>query len=115
MFIANPTEPPTGIFAYVLKRARLGMLTEGPTHAELAVAAEHWTYSQQLLAAGVMIFAGRTMSPTDDSFALCVIRASSEPEARAFMDGDPAVMAGMFTARLFPFQPMLVADWPPAS
>jgi len=113
MFIANPNEIPTGIFAYTLRPTRLSMLTEGPTQAELEVAAEHWTYSQQLLAQDIIIFAGRTLSPTEDTFAICVIRSGSEAEARAIMEGDPAVQAGMFISRLFPYQPMLLADWPP--
>jgi len=115
MFIANPTEVPTGIWAYTLRPTRLAMLTEGPTQAELATAAEHWTYSQQLLAQEIMIFSGRTLSPGEDTFAICVIRSGSEQEARAIMDGDPAVEAGMFMGKLFPYQPMLMADWPPAS
>jgi uncharacterized protein YciI len=112
MFVANPTEVPSGIFAYTLRPTRLAMLSDGPTHAELAIAAEHWTYSQQLLVQDIMIFAGRTLSVTEDSFAICVIRSRSEAEARAIMDGDPAIQAGMFIGRLFPYQPMLIADWP---
>jgi uncharacterized protein YciI len=115
MFIANPTEIPTGIFAYTLRPTRLAMLSEGPTHAELAIAAEHWTYSQQLLAEDIMIFAGRTLGASDDAFAICVIRSATEQEARAIMEGDPVIQAGMFIGKLFPYQPMLIADWPPAS
>ena len=115
MFIANPTDVPSGIFAYTLRPTRLAMLSEGPTQAELEVAAEHWTYSQQLLAQDIILFAGRTLTPTEDSFAICVIRSRSEAEARAIMEGDPAVRAGMFIGKLFPYQPMLIADWPPAA
>jgi len=28
------------------------------------------------------------------------------------MDADPAVAGGVFRARLFPFQPMLMGEWP---
>lgn len=115
MFVANPTDVPAGIFAYTLHPTRLAMLTEGPTHAELVVAAEHWTYSQQLLVNDVMIFAGRTLSRSADTFAICVIRSTTEQEARAIMEGDPAVQAGMFIGKLYPYQPMLIADWPPAA
>jgi uncharacterized protein YciI len=89
------------------------MLTDGPTDGERSSAAQHWTYSQELLAKGVIVFAGRTIERTDDgSFAIVVIRAASESDARALMDADPAVRSGVFRARLFPFQPMLMGEWP---
>ena len=88
------------------------MLTGGSTDAEKALAAQHWAYSQDLLAKGIVIFGGRTLITTEDSFASVVIRASSEEEAQAIMAGDPAVQGGLFRARLFPYQPMLMGDWP---
>ena len=113
MHIADPRQVPSTVFMYALYPTRLAMLTEGPTEAERAAAAEHWTYSQKLLEDGVIIFGGRTLERTSDgSFAVCVIRAESEQEARRVMDTDPAVKAGVFRARLFPFQPMLMGDWP---
>ena len=112
MFIANPAEVPADVFMYTLQATRLAMLTDGATDAEKALAAAHWTYSQDLLKRGVVLFAGRTVDRTEASFASCVIRAASEEEARAFMENDPAVKGGVFRARLFRFQPMLVGDWP---
>lgn len=46
------------------------------------------------------------------SFAQVVIRAASAEEARAIMEGDPAVAGGVFRSELFPFQPMLMGEWP---
>ena len=113
MHIADPRLVPSTVFMYALYPTRLAMLTEGPTEAERAAAAEHWTCSQKLLEDGVIIFGGRTLERTSDgSFAVCVISAESEQEARRVMDNDPAVKAGVFRARLFPFQPMLMGDWP---
>jgi uncharacterized protein YciI len=65
-----------------------------------------------LLARKIVIFAGRTILVNEDSFALVVIQTNSEEEARAIMEGDPAVRGGMFRARLFPYQPMLIGTWP---
>jgi uncharacterized protein YciI len=56
------------------------------------------------------IFAGRTMTTTPDSYASCVIRAKSEDEARAVMNSDPAVKGGLFRAKLYPYQLMLIAS-----
>jgi len=112
MYVANPMTPPTDVYMYTLHPTRVAMLSEGATEAEKALAAQHWIYSQELLAKGVILFAGRTLDRTAESFAICVIRAGSEDEARAVMEGDPAVKGGMFRARLFPYQPMLVGEWP---
>jgi uncharacterized protein YciI len=113
MHIADPRQVPSGVFLYTLHPARLAMLTDGPTADEQALAAQHWMYSQDLLASGVLVFAGRTLSGDVDTFAVVVIRAPSVEAARAVMARDPAVAGGMFTARLFPFQPMLLGTWPP--
>src|SRR2546423_3720927 len=113
MHIADPRQVPSTVFMYALYPTRLAMLTEGATEGERAAAAEHWVYSQRLLEGGVIIFAGSTLERTSDgSFAVVVIRADSEQEAREMMNGDPSVKAGVFRARLFPFQPMLMGDWP---
>jgi uncharacterized protein YciI len=97
---------------YTLQVNRLGILTEGPTSEEQAIAGAHWAYSTELLAKGVILFGGRTMIPSAESFALVVVRAESEAEARACMENDPAVKAGMFRGKLWPFQPMLMGEWP---
>jgi uncharacterized protein YciI len=79
---------------------------------EKALAAQHWTYSQDLLTKKIVIFAGRTLVMNEDSFAIVVIQTNSEKEARAIMEGDPAVKGGLFRARLLPYQPMLIGAWP---
>ena len=112
MYTANPMQPPANVYMYTLHPTRPAMLTQGSTAEEKALAAQHWAYSQELLAKKVIIFAGRTLVTTEDSFAICVIQTSSEEEARAIMDGDPAVKGGVFRARLFPYQPMLIGEWP---
>jgi uncharacterized protein YciI len=113
MHIADPRQVPQGIFAYTLHPTRLAMLTEGPTAEERSLAAEHWAYSQDLLARDVIIFAGRTVTPTPDSFALVVIRAPSLDTARAIAADDPAVRGGVFRETVYPYQPMLMGEWPP--
>lgn len=111
MHVAIPHRPPTNVYMYTLEPTRPAMLVEGATDEEKLLAARHWAYSQELLSKGKVIFAGRTMVTTPDSFAICVVRADSEDEARAMMESDPAVRGGVFRARLFPYQPMLMGDW----
>ncbi len=112
MHIANPTQPPKDVFLFTLRPTRPAMLTEGATDAEREVAARHWAYSKELLAQKIIVFAGRTLTVGDDSFATVVIRSPTEADARGIMEADPAVAAGVFQAKLYPYQPMLMGEWP---
>ena len=112
MYVANPLEKSSNVYMYTLHPTRVAMLKGGPTNEEKDLAAEHWAYSQGLLANKILIFAGRTLATDEDSFAIMVIQTKSEEEARAIMEGDPAVRGGVFRARLFPYQPMLTGSWP---
>ena len=115
MHVTDPRQVPSGVYLYTLRPTRLAMLTDGATADEQAAAARHWAYSQELLTRGVVVFAGRMLTRDAESVAIVVIRASSAENARAIVDGDPAVANGVFQAQLFPFQPMLMGGWPPES
>ena len=112
MHIADPRQVPEGVFLYTLRPRRLAMLTEGATPEEQALAGQHWVYSQSLLAQGTLVFAGRTLSRDESTFAFAVIRAPSFGDARTIADRDPAVAGGVFATEVFPFQPMLMGGWP---
>ncbi|MEK7952160.1 YciI family protein [Luteolibacter soli] len=115
MYIADPQKLPSGVFLYTLRPVRPAMLAEGPTAEEQALAGAHWQYSIDLLKRGVVVFGGRTMTRDSSSFAPVVIRAASMEAARAIVEGDPAVAGGVFHAEIFPFQPMLMGEWPQES
>ena len=112
MHIADPRQVPVGVYLYTLHPTRLEIMTGGATPEEQMAAARHWAYSQDLLKRGVIVFAGRTLTRDASSFASCIIRAESEAAARKIMEDDPAVAGGVFSAKLFPFQPMLMGEWP---
>jgi uncharacterized protein YciI len=112
MHIADPRHVPTGLFLYTLRPVRLAMLTDGATANEQALAAQHWSYSQELLTNGTLIFAGRTLHRDPTTFAFAVVRAPSLDAARALAERDPAVAGGVFATDVFPFQPMLMGEWP---
>jgi len=112
MHIADPRQVPTGLFLYTLRPVRLAMLTEGATPNEQVLAGKHWAYSQDLLARGAMIFAGRTLHRDPTTFAFAVVRAASLEAARDLAEGDPAVAGGVFATEVYPFQPMLMGAWP---
>ena len=112
MHIADPRQIPTGLFIYTLRPVRLAMLTDGATPDEQMIAARHWAYSQNLLTSGSLIFAGRTMNRDPTTFAFAVVRAASLEAARVLAMQDPAVAGGVFSTEIFPFQPMLMGEWP---
>jgi uncharacterized protein len=84
------------------------MLVEGPTPLEASIVGEHFKYLAALVKDGVVLMAGRTQNTGERTFGIVVFAAPSEAEARALMNGDPAVKQGVMTAELFPFS---VALW----
>ena len=52
---------------------------------------------------GELILAVRTREPGDKTFGIAIFEAKDEAAARAFMESDPAVVAGLMTAELHPF------------
>jgi uncharacterized protein YciI len=73
------------------------------TEADNAATYAHFKRLQEAAAAGKVILAGKTDEPLDVTIGLVVLRAADEAEARAFMEGDPCVTAGVMTAELRPY------------
>lgn len=94
-------------FLYKLQLVRGDMLRTGPTPAEQATVAEHFTYLQGLHAKGSIILVGRTLTTDENAMGLAVFRAESEGTARQIMDNDPAVKNGLMSATLYPFKVVL--------
>lgn len=63
----------------------------------------HFTRFKLAVEKGELILAGRTREPGDKTFGIAIFEAADEAAARAFMEGDPAVVAGLMTAELHPF------------
>lgn len=87
-----------------LRPTRFAMLSEGPTAEESAAVGAHFAYLQELVRQGVVHLAGRTTTAEEEGMGLVLFSASGEEEARALMENDPAVAAGVFAARLFPYR-----------
>lgn len=102
-------------YLYRIQPARPAMLAEGPTEAEARAVGEHFAYLQDLVRRGVVLLAGRTLTDDEESFGIVVFVAAGEPEARAIMTADPAVRAGVFRARLFPYRIALAGRIPPSN
>jgi uncharacterized protein YciI len=97
-------------FFYRIQPTRLAMLTEGATEAEACIIGEHFNYLGKLVAEGVVLMAGRTLTKDEKTFGIVIFAAASEAEAGALMQNDPALKLGVMTAELFPYR---VALWSP--
>jgi uncharacterized protein YciI len=69
---------------------------------EQRVVGEHFEYLKHLHGKGVVLFAGRT---TDEKNmrGLIVVMAADKAAARALLEADPAVQAGIFRGRVEDF------------
>lgn len=77
------------------------------TAAEEAVVERHY---RRLLAdhgRGVVVFAGRTERTDAEGFGIVVFEAADEASARAYMEADPCVAAGIMTAVLQGYRPAI--------
>jgi uncharacterized protein YciI len=97
-------------YLYRIQPTRPEMLSQGSTSEEDASIDEHFAYRQALTAQGVVLFVGRTLTTTPDTFGIAVFHAENETAAREIMQQDPAVRKGVMRAELFPFKIALVGQ-----
>lgn len=90
-------------YVYVLRPARIEMLTAGPTEREMQVLQDHVAYMKKLTSDQVLLLAGRTQNNDANTLGLAIFQAPSESAAREIMNNDPAVRNGVMTATLFPY------------
>jgi uncharacterized protein YciI len=80
-----------------------------PTDDEQRIVGEHFAYLVRLRDEGTLILAGRTQEQTG-TFGVTIFEADDEPAARAVVDADPAVAAGLFAASLHPYRVAVARD-----
>ncbi|MCC6613294.1 MAG: hypothetical protein IT320_07430 [Anaerolineae bacterium] len=97
-------------YLYLLRPARLEMLTDGPTPEESRIVSEHFDHLQALLDEGVAILFGRTQNNDASTFGITIFNADDDKSARAIMNSDPAVIHGVMTAELFPYRIALIRE-----
>ncbi|MEN3369204.1 MAG: uncharacterized protein V7609_1347 [Verrucomicrobiota bacterium] len=90
-------------FIYVLRLVPRLHSDAAWTKEDTMVLDRHLTRFKLAIEKGELILAGRTMEPGDKTFGIAVFEAADEAAARAFMESDPAVVAGLMTAELHPF------------
>jgi len=73
------------------------------TKEDEAALSRHFARFKHAIETGELILAGRTSESGDKTFGIAIFEAKDEPAAQAFMESDPAVVAGLMTAELHPF------------
>ena len=90
-------------FIYVLRLVPRLHADANWTKEDEAVISRHLDNFKEAIKRGQLILAGRTLEPGDKTFGVAIFEAKDEAAARAFMESDPAVAAGLMTAELHPF------------
>ncbi|WP_396269168.1 YciI family protein [Ideonella sp.] len=90
-------------FLYVLRLALNLQQDSAWTDRERGLVGAHFQYLKAATEAGQVLQAGRTNEPLDKTFGLVIFEADDEAAARRFMEGDPAVKAGVMLATLHPY------------
>jgi uncharacterized protein YciI len=93
-------------FAYVIRPSRATFPSDA-SDDERRIVGEHFQYLKRLCDAGTVVLAGRC---EDATFGIIVFTAPDDAAARALMNDDPAVRAGIFTAELHPFRIALLRE-----
>lgn len=101
---AAPAAPKPRQFVYVLRLVPRLHDDKAWTDADKASTSRHFAHLTAATKAGQVILAGRTMEPGSKTFGLVIFEADDETAARAFMQSDPAVVEGVMTAELHPYQ-----------
>jgi uncharacterized protein YciI len=90
-------------YLYVLRVAPQLQDDSKWTDKHKVAAGKHVERLQKATAEGKVILAGRTTEALDKTFGLVIFEADNEAAAKAFMEADPAVVAGVMTATLHPY------------
>ena len=77
-------------------------MPDDPTPEESAAAMAHFNYYKDLHAKGTLILAGRTQ--TAPHTGIMIFEAQDEVAAQKIVNNDPAIIAGVFSARVQPYQ-----------
>lgn len=98
-----------GQYLYRIQPTRGGFMLES-TPVEDRIVGEHFSYLKGLTEEGVVLLAGRTLNADPSSFDIVIFVAEDDASARAILENDPAIRAGIFRGELFPYGIALVSE-----
>jgi uncharacterized protein YciI len=95
-------------YIYVFDPVHPEMITvpDAWTEEDNRIAAEHVAYLKDATERGTVILAGRSLDGQGP--AVVILEATSEAEARRFMESDPFVAGGLMRTSLHPFRAAFV-------
>lgn len=99
----------SGQFLYAFgpgPRPELATNPDAWTTEDEEVGAAHFAYLTRATDDGIVILAGRSQDGIGP--AIVIFEAASEDSARSFMEQDPFLVSGLFTASLHPFNTALM-------
>lgn len=88
-------------YVYFITPTRAGFIDD-PRPEESAAVQAHFDYLKGMLEAGTLILAGPALEAPHRG--VVIYEAADDDAARAVVDGDEAVKAGVFTAEWSPFK-----------
>ena len=81
------------------------------TEFENNLVTEHFNRLKQGVEEGYVILAGKTTNEDKSGFGIVIFEAENENAAKLYVNGDPAVKAGIMTATLFPYRVALIKKY----
>ena len=81
------------------------------TESDERIGEQHYEHLRRATEEGVVLLAGRSQDGIGP--AIVIFDADSDEAARAFMEGDPFLTSGLFTATVHPFRAALLRDQEP--
>ena len=102
------TPAATKHYIYVLRPVPRLQDAKNWTERDNLAVSEHFTRLQQATTQGKVLLAGRTDESLDKTFGIVVFEAADDAAAKAFMEADPAIVAGVMSATLHPYSVALL-------
>jgi uncharacterized protein YciI len=99
-------------FIYVLHVVSRLYDEQAWTKEDHAAVDQHFNRLKEATERGQVILAGRIAESLDKTFGIVVFEAKDQEAALGFMNGDPAVVAGVMAAELHPFSVALARKNP---
>jgi uncharacterized protein YciI len=90
-------------YLYHIQPVRPEMVQEAPTEFESKTVSEHFMYLKDLTEKGVFCLVGRSLNTDYSTLGIGVLKASSEAEAWAISEADPAIIQRVMRLDLLPF------------
>lgn len=97
-------------FIYTLKLIPSLLIQENWSKEEEDIVNRHFARLQELLEAGKLILAGKTLGIDEKTFGIVIIEVDSEEEALMIMKSDPAVAEGIMQSELYPYKVALIKN-----